>query len=81
MESAAAHSSEDLRGHGVAKEAGEDPEIERVLDDIETGFLDIFSDPYCNKHLLYSLLELVIVRLMPELAERGVVDLLEERLL
>jgi len=81
VESAAAHSSEDARGHKTADEAGKDPEIERVLDDIETGFLDIFSDPYCNKHLLYSLLELAIVRLMPELAERGVVDLLEERLL
>lgn len=59
---------------------GDDAELERVLAEIESGILDVFSDPYCNKHLLYSILELILVRLMPELTERGVVDLLEERL-
>lgn len=52
----------------------------RILSEIETGILDVFSDGYCNKHLMYSMLELVLVRLMPELAERGVIDLWEERL-
>jgi len=42
--------------------------------------LDALADPYCNKHLLFGLLELVLVRLMPELAERGVHALLGERL-
>jgi hypothetical protein len=42
--------------------------------------LDVFSDPYCNKHLAYGILELILVRLMPELAEKGVIELWEERL-
>jgi len=42
--------------------------------------LDMFGDSYCNKHLLYGLVELILVRLIPELAEKGVEELLEERL-
>ncbi|KAK8056539.1 hypothetical protein PG993_001766 [Apiospora rasikravindrae] len=53
---------------------------DRILSEIETGILDVFSDAYCNKHLIYGILELILVRLMPELAERGVIDLWEERL-
>jgi len=53
---------------------------ERVLAEIEEGILDVFSDEYCNKHLMYGALELILVRLMPELAEKGVVDLWAERL-
>lgn len=52
---------------------------ERVLDELG-GLLDVVGDEYCNKHLMYSVLELVLVRLMPELAEKGVVELWEERL-
>jgi hypothetical protein len=52
----------------------------RILSEIEAGILDVFSDPYCNKHLMYGALELVLVRLVPELAEKGVVELWEERL-
>lgn len=59
---------------------GDDQEDERILSEIETGVLDVFSDAYCNKHLVYSIVELVLVRVMPELAERGVIELLEERL-
>ena len=58
----------------------DDQDERRILSEIETGILDVFSDGYCNKHLVYSILELVLVRLMPELAERGVIDLWEERL-
>ncbi len=50
-----------------------------LVADIE-GVLDVFSDAYCNKHLLYGLLEALLVRLMPELAEAGVLDLWEARL-
>ncbi|KAI0526230.1 hypothetical protein F5B22DRAFT_148009 [Xylaria bambusicola] len=53
---------------------------ERILCEIETGIVDIFSDAYCNKHLIYGILELVLVRLVPELAEKGVGELWEERL-
>jgi hypothetical protein len=42
--------------------------------------LNIFEDSYCNKHLLYGAVELILIRLMPELAEKGVEELLEERL-
>ncbi len=42
--------------------------------------LDVFSDPYCNKHLLYGFVELIIVRLMPEIADKGVNELVQERL-
>lgn len=53
---------------------------EAVLNEIEGSLLDIFDDAYCNKHLLYSLVEAVFVRLVPELAETGVLGLWEERL-
>lgn len=52
---------------------------ERVVDEL-AGLLDVVGDEYCNKHLMYSVLELVLVRLMPELSEKGVVELWEERL-
>ena len=46
---------------------------------IET-LLDCLRDSYLNKHLVFSVLELIVVRLAPEMAEKGVVDLMEERL-
>lgn len=55
------------------------PGIDRRVREVEE-VLDVFDDPYCNKHLLYGVVELIIVRLMPELAEKGVEELLEERL-
>ncbi|KAI0834972.1 hypothetical protein F5Y06DRAFT_146426 [Hypoxylon sp. FL0890] len=58
----------------------DDEDEDRMLSEIETGVLDVFSDPYCNKHLVYGILELILVRLMPELAEKGVIELWEERL-
>ncbi|KXH38871.1 PXA domain-containing protein [Colletotrichum nymphaeae SA-01] len=65
---------------GNKSKENEDEEQQRMLAEIEEGILDIFSDEYCNKHLAYSILELILVRLMPELAEKGVVELWEERL-
>ncbi len=53
--------------------------IERRVREVE-GVLDVFGDSYCNKHLLYGVVELVIVRLIPEMAEKGVEELLQERL-
>lgn len=55
------------------------PGLERRLKEVEE-VLDLFSDAYCNKHLMYGIVELVIIRLVPELAEKGVEELLEERL-
>ena len=42
--------------------------------------LDVWGDAYLNKHLGYAVLELVIVRVLPELGERRVEELLRERL-
>jgi hypothetical protein len=52
---------------------------ERRVAEVEE-MLDIFSDPYCNRHLIYGIVELIIVRLVPELAENGIEELLNERL-
>ncbi|KAF6815704.1 pxa domain-containing protein [Colletotrichum sojae] len=57
-----------------------DEEQEQLLSEIEQGILDVFSDEYCNRHLVYGILELILVRLMPELSEKTVAELLEERL-
>ncbi|KAJ6780735.1 hypothetical protein PWT90_04298 [Aphanocladium album] len=48
-------------------------------DGMEELFM-VLNDDYCNKHLMYSVLELILVRLMPELSEKGVGELWEERL-
>ncbi|KAH7162435.1 PXA domain-containing protein [Dactylonectria estremocensis] len=54
-------------------------EHDAAVDELEHLLL-VLDDEYCNKHLMYSVLELVLVRLMPELSEKGVVELQEERL-
>lgn len=46
---------------------------------IESELLDLLTDEYCNKHLVYSIIETVLVRLVPELAERSVGELMEDR--
>ena len=58
-----------------------DPEKEReqMLADIE-DVLDIFGDPYMNKHLVFGIVELCLVRLVPEIGEKGVKGLMQERL-
>ncbi|RYP32269.1 hypothetical protein DL767_005320 [Monosporascus sp. MG133] len=81
-----AETSSDGSNHNSDSEAApyhnddDDGDEERILYEIETGIIDVFSDTYCNKHLMYGILELILVRLMPELAEKGVIELLEERL-
>jgi hypothetical protein len=66
--------------HNAYLEEHDDEEDDRILSEIEMGILDLFSDSYCNKHLMYGALELILVRLMPELAEKGIIELWEERL-
>lgn len=46
---------------------------------IENEFLDLLADEYCNKHLVYSILETLLGKLLPELRERSVGGLLEDR--
>lgn len=54
-------------------------EEEFLLSIIENEFLDLLEDEYCNKHLVYSILETVLGRLLPELGERSIGALLEDR--
>lgn len=49
------------------------------LEQVET-LLGCLDDAYLNKHVVYQIVELVVVRLMPDLGERGVRELVEERL-
>jgi hypothetical protein len=42
--------------------------------------LDCLDDAYLNKHLIFQIVELIVLRLVPELGARGVGELLEERL-
>jgi len=49
------------------------------LEQVET-LLGCLDDAYLNKHVIFQIVELVVVRLMPELGERGVRELVEERL-
>jgi hypothetical protein len=53
---------------------GEDEMIRQVEE-----ILDVFGDAYLNKHLVYNILELVIVRLVPELGGSTPSELLSER--
>lgn len=52
---------------------------EVVVNEIERDILDSLDDVYINKHLAYAILELVLVKLIPELLEQPVSDLLAER--
>lgn len=40
----------------------------------------MWSDGYLNRHVAYQVLELVVVRVLPEIAESGVSELMERRL-
>jgi hypothetical protein len=57
----------------------DDETTELLLEVIETDLLDPFSDAYCNKHLIFAIIESVLVKLLPELSERGIIELMEER--
>jgi hypothetical protein len=54
-----------------------DPEAQAV---VVEAWLGVLSDPYLNKHLVFSLLELCVVRLIPELAVDGPKELLSRRI-
>ncbi|KAG5975151.1 hypothetical protein E4U55_007829 [Claviceps digitariae] len=64
---------------GKAQAADPGHEDAAMLDELE-GLLDVVGDRYCNKHLMYSIVELILVRLIPELQDHGVEELLRERL-
>ena len=50
-----------------------------MLQTVEEEVLDAFSDSNMNKHLIYDILELIVVRLVPEMAEKTPGELLAER--
>ncbi len=52
---------------------------EQMLDEVEEDILDPFGDESMNKHLIYSILELVVLRLVPEMADKTPSELLAER--
>jgi len=52
---------------------------EQWIEELE-GELDVWGDEYMNKHLAYAVLELIIVRALPELAEKRVEELMKERI-
>jgi hypothetical protein len=43
-------------------------------------WLGVLDDAYMNKWMVFGIIELLVVRLIPELAEKGVVELMGERL-
>ena len=52
---------------------------EQAIEAFEDEVLDLFSDSNMNKHLIYNVLEMILVTLLPELAEKTPSDLLAER--
>ncbi|KAL4810720.1 PXA domain-containing protein [Aspergillus unguis] len=54
-------------------------EEELLASAIETDILDLFADEYCNKHLIFSIIEAVLAKLLPELSGRSIVELMEDR--
>jgi hypothetical protein len=56
-----------------------DLEETHLLETIEDDLLDVFADQYCNKHLVYSIIEVVLAKVLPEMTERSVKDLMEDR--
>ncbi|KAL2826850.1 PXA domain-containing protein [Aspergillus cavernicola] len=50
-----------------------------LLSAVENDILDLFADEYCNKHLIYSIIETVLAKLLPELSDRSIAELMEDR--
>ncbi|KAH0541348.1 hypothetical protein FGG08_004186 [Glutinoglossum americanum] len=53
---------------------------EKELEGAVAEILEIFGDAYCNKHLIYGIVDLVVLRLMPELADERPSVLLKRRI-
>ena len=52
---------------------------EDVIKEVE-GLLDVFGDSYMNRHLVFGIIELVLVRLCPEVGQKTTSQLIDERL-
>lgn len=58
---------------------GVDAEDLFLLETIENDLLDIFADAYCNRHLIYAIIEKVLAKILPEMTERTIADLMADR--
>lgn len=70
------------RSNGSSTESSVDSHLsisEAAVAEVESD-LDVWSDAYLNKHVAYAVLELVLVRALPELADEPVSDLIRGRL-
>ncbi|KAF2091653.1 hypothetical protein K490DRAFT_70449 [Saccharata proteae CBS 121410] len=59
------------RFFGRADDAAMQADVEAIL--------DLLGDAYLNKHLVFAIIEAVVLRLMPEMGDMGVQELMEER--
>ena len=65
-------------GGGQGQRQTREAEKEEMIAEVEK-ILDLFEDSYMNRHLIFRILELVFVRILPELGEQGVGELMEAR--
>lgn len=79
IKTACAHSIALLVPHSILTRFFGTVDLVEIHTEIEHE-LDLWSDSYLNRHLAYSVLELIMVRIMPELGEKGVSALIETRL-
>lgn len=68
-----------LKGVSASDEDGR-RDVEVLLANEIEELLDVVGDSYMNRHLIFGIVELIIVRLLPELGEKGVGELMKERL-
>ncbi|EEH45273.2 uncharacterized protein PADG_01423 [Paracoccidioides brasiliensis Pb18] len=74
-----AHPHTQALGASLGEHEANDDQEELLLSAFERDILDLFADTYCNKHLMYSIIETVLVKLLPEISELGVTELMAER--
>jgi hypothetical protein len=66
------------RGGKGATQKGATTREEAIIDEID-DLLDVLGDAYMNKHLIFGVISLVVLRLAPELGTKGVGELMRER--
>ncbi|KAF2721719.1 hypothetical protein K431DRAFT_223588, partial [Polychaeton citri CBS 116435] len=44
-------------------------DFDSMRQDVEINILELFSDTYINKHLILSIIELIVIRAFPELEQ------------
>lgn len=67
-----------IPAYGAHKYFATDDE-QAIINDVVENILEPLDDVYLNKHLVYAIVELILVRLIPELEEQPISDLLAER--